>query len=227
VQIYPAVDIQDRRVARGPASFPPDPVACARRFQEAGAQWIHVADLDRAYGTGRDNGETLREMARLGGVKVQAGGLLRAAVDVRETLSVGATRAVAAAAMPHEDLAAVVRAFGAERIALGIDVREGTIFGTDVEATGPAVHHVLRRAGELGVRTVVYRNLTKDGRLEGADLVGAARLVPLCDEVLLAGGVASREEILAARSAGLAGLIVGRALLEGRFTLEDAIAWAR
>jgi phosphoribosylformimino-5-aminoimidazole carboxamide ribotide isomerase len=228
VQIYPAVDIKEGRVARGPTAFNADPVACAKQFLVDGASWIHVVDLDRAHGTGRDNAEAVREICGLAGVRVQVGGLLRSADAVRLTLSLGATRAVASGTMPLAECEELVREFGPARIALGIDVHRGTPSrprGGD--ALQGDVEEAVERSRRLGIRTVIYRDLDSDGELQGADLEGAAGLVGRCGEVVLAGGVSSRAEIAAACRAGLAGVIVGRALIEGRFTLREALAWAQ
>lgn len=227
MQIYPAIDVQGGHVARGSASFPRDPLTCAKRFREAGAAWIHVVDLDRALGTGGDNDAVLRGIARVPGVRVQVGGRLRTMEDVRRAVSLGARRAVVAASVSPSALERLVHECGARRLAFGIDVREGGLLD-DGGAHGSAVAlaKVVEGARALGIRTVIYRNLERDGRLAGPDLEGAARLLSLCDEVILAGGVAGRQDILAARERGLAGVIVGRALVEGRFALEDAIAWA-
>lgn len=190
--------------------------------------WIHVVDMDRALGTGRDNDDLLGRVAGVPGVRIQIGGRLRTMEDARRAMSLGAARAVVAASVAPPVLQSMVLEFGAERLALGIDVRQGELLDAGTaERSAAELEDVVERARTMGIRAVIYRDLDRDGRLAGADLEGAARLRPLCDEVILAGGVAGREDVIAARERGMAGVIVGRALIEGRFTLEDAIAWAR
>ncbi|HEX9581859.1 MAG TPA: HisA/HisF-related TIM barrel protein [Gemmatimonadales bacterium] len=220
VLIYPAVDIQQGRVARGPAASPlADPLATVQRFLAEGAGWIHVVDLDRARQTGRENDEVVRAIAHEAAGQVQVGGLLGRAAQVRAALALGAARAVATAAIDPAELAEVVGEFGSERLALGIDARDGHLTS---EAPG-----MLQRAATLGIDTVIYRDVGRDGALNGPDVEGARRLVGRCAKVVLAGGVGGLRDIADARAAGLDGLIIGRALLEGRFTLVEALSWAR
>jgi phosphoribosylformimino-5-aminoimidazole carboxamide ribotide isomerase len=223
VQIYPAIDIRGGRVARADA---PDPVATAEGFLAAGARWLHVVDLDRAFDTGRDNDAVVRRIAGLRGASVQAGGLLTTRSQVERALELGAKRAVvatAAAADPRV-LATIVGPVAAVRLALAIDVRDGRVVHRDAPRALPiGAAELAGRAASAGIGVVVYRDLARDGALGGPDLEGARRVLGLGPEVLLAGGVAGMEDLVTARDAGLAGAIVGRAFYEGRLTVREAL----
>lgn len=237
MQVYPAIDIKRGRVVRlfegertRETVYADDPVAVAERFAAAGATWLHVVDLDRAFETGNDNSDWVRRIVAVPGVSVQVGGLLRTAADLAAALELGARRAVVAtaglSAPPLFD--STVRDIGAARLAVAIDVRLGkpVLRGSadGVSATAP---DLARRATAAGVRTVIYRDLDRDGTLAGFDLSGAARLLASGIEVVVSGGGAALADLTAARDAGLGGAIVGRAMYEGRFTLEEAIACSR
>jgi phosphoribosylformimino-5-aminoimidazole carboxamide ribotide isomerase len=237
VDLFPAIDIRHGRVVRlsqGEATrqtvYGEDPVAVAERFAEQGATWIHVVDLDRAFGDGENLALVRRIVARAGWrARIQLGGGLRTVDRVREGLDQGVSRVVigTAAAVDPAVVPAAVAAAGAERIAVGIDARDGLVAirgWTETSALG-ADALAARVVGE-GVRTVVYTDVARDGMLTGPDLAGARRLQALGAGVIASGGVAGLEDIHAAREAGLAGAIVGRALYEGRLALADALAAA-
>lgn len=226
------MDLKGGRVARfdgqGPeAVYAPDPFAVAQRFLADGASWLHLVDLDRAFDTGSDNDALVRRIASLDGARIQMGGSLAAVQAVERALALGAARAVvatAAAADPRR-LEAIVGRVPAGRLAVAADVRSGRLAPRG--ASRPlalSARELARRALDLGVEVVVYRDLDRDGQLRGPDLDGAAALLDGGTEVIIAGGISSLAHLEAARQAGLAGAIVGRALHEGRFTLREALA---
>jgi phosphoribosylformimino-5-aminoimidazole carboxamide ribotide isomerase len=238
VDLLPAIDIRQGRVVRlsqGEATrqtvYGHDPVAVAERLAELGAAWIHVVDLDRAFGEGENLACVRRIALRVGGrVRVQLGGGLRSAALVRDGLDQGVSRAVigTAAALDPAVVPAALALVGAERIAVGIDARDGiaTVRGW-TETAGVAADELARRVIADGVRTLVYTDVARDGMLTGPDLDGARRLQRLGAGVIASGGVSGPADVVAARDAGLAGLIVGRAWYEGRLDLAAALAAAR
>ena len=238
MDLLPAIDIRQGRVVRlsqGEATrqtvYGDDPVAIAERFAELGALWIHVVDLDRAFGDG-DNLACVRRIAdRVGPeVRIQLGGGLRSPALAREGLEQGASRVVigTAAALDPAVVPAVVALAGAERTAVGIDARDGvvTVRGW-TETAGITPDALARRVITDGVRTLVYTDVARDGMLAGPDLAGARRLQALGAGVVASGGVSGNADVVAARDAGLAGLIIGRAWYEGRVDLPAALAAAR
>jgi phosphoribosylformimino-5-aminoimidazole carboxamide ribotide isomerase len=234
VDLYPAIDIRHGRVVRlsqGEATrqtvYGDDPVAVAERFAEQGAEWIHVVDLDRAFGDGENLALVRRIVARVEGrVNVQLGGGLRSPELVMAGLEQGVSRVVigTAAALDAALVPAVLAAEGAERIAVGIDAREGQVAIRGwTETSNLTAEALARRVTADGVRTIVYTDVARDGMLGGPDLEGARRLQQGGAAVIASGGVAGIGDIRAVRDAGLAGVIVGRALYEGRFGLVEAL----
>lgn len=218
MQLYPALDLRAGAVAR--AAAPHDPVRLLREWHAAGATWLHVADLDRAFGTG-DNTLLVRTLCGTPGPRIQLGGGL-VGDDVRDALGWGAARVIVGA---HglAGLPALLAAHGTERIAVALDLRDGAVVRPAGGVLG-APEDLLETALGAGVRTLVVRDLARDGALTGAGLDHAAGLLRPGIALIVAGGIASLDDVRAVRDAGAAGVIVGRALLEGRFRLEEALA---
>jgi phosphoribosylformimino-5-aminoimidazole carboxamide ribonucleotide (ProFAR) isomerase len=230
VELYPAVDVQGGRVARAPAADA-NPLAALERYARAGARWVHFVDLDRAFGRG-DNRDLTRTCLRAAGVRVQVGGGVSTEAAIDELLAWGAARVVVGgtAAADAALLDRLLARHGADRVAVGIDARNGRLAPRGVAGEGAIVPEIA--AGDLaqrvrtqGVRTVVYTDVARDGTLAGPDLTGARALGTGLD-VIVSGGVASLDDLRAARAAGLAGAIVGRALHEAKFTVAAALACA-
>jgi phosphoribosylformimino-5-aminoimidazole carboxamide ribotide isomerase len=234
VELYPAIDIRNGRVVRlsqGEAArqtvYGDDPTAVAERFAEQGARWIHVVDLDRAFGDG-DNGAAVRAIvAQVGArVRVQVGGGFRTLERIRKGLELGAARLVVgtAAAADPAFVPAAIEVAGAEQLAIGIDARNGMVAVRGwTETSTLAAADLARRVVDQGITTVIYTDVARDGMLSGPNVAGAAELQRAGVGVIASGGVAGVEDIRAVRDAGLAGAIVGRALYEGRLTLGEAL----
>ena len=234
MHLLPAIDLRRGRVVRlsqGEAHretvYGDDPLAIAEGFAAEGAAWIHLVDLDRAFGEGDNAALVGRVIAGLGDrLRVQVGGGFRTLEAVERMLELGAARVVigtAAVRSPELVPAALARA-GAERVAVGIDARAGIVAIRGWrEQSGERADDVARRVIGEGIRTLVYTDVARDGMLEGPDLAGAAALRALGAEVIASGGVATLDDVRRLRDAGLAGAIVGRAIYEGRFTVRDAV----
>jgi phosphoribosylformimino-5-aminoimidazole carboxamide ribotide isomerase len=234
VDLFPAIDIRNGRVVRLSQGEPArqtiygdDPAAVAEDFVQQGARWIHVVDLDRALGGG-SNLEVVRDLLRrvAGRARVQLGGGLRDLDLVRSALELGAARVVigTAAALDHQFIPVAVHTFGTERLAVGLDVRHGFLALRGwTEASSRRVYDVAHRVVRDGIRVLVYTDIGRDGMLCGPDLSGAAALQVNGAQVIASGGVASAADIRAACAVGLAGVIVGRALYEGRVSLGEGL----
>jgi len=230
VELYPAVDIEGGRVARSTSAA--DPLAAVRQFAHDGARWVHVVDLDRAFGKGENRDLTRRLLAGGGGggaVRIQVGGGVTTDAAIAELVDWGATRVVigTAAAVDPALVARLLARYGAERLAVGIDARHGRVAarGSDVSLALTPLE-LARRVCSEGARTVIYTDAARDGSLAGPDVDGARAIAALEGglEVIVSGGVASLDDLRRVRAAGLAGAIVGRALHEGRFTVREALA---
>ncbi|HEU5260899.1 MAG TPA: 1-(5-phosphoribosyl)-5-[(5-phosphoribosylamino)methylideneamino]imidazole-4-carboxamide isomerase [Gemmatimonadales bacterium] len=233
MELYPAVDVQGGRVVRlrqGDAhrmtAYADDPVEVVGQFARAGARWVHLVDLDRAFGT-RDNRDVARRLLSTAQVKVQVGGGLRTEEAIDEMLAWGARRVVIGtkAATDPAIVERLLARHGAELLAVGIDAREGRVAVRGwTELFDVTALDLARRVQSQGARTVIYTDVARDGMLTGSDVAGARALAALGLDVIASGGVASLDDVRAIRDAGLAGAIVGRALYEGRFTLSEALA---
>jgi phosphoribosylformimino-5-aminoimidazole carboxamide ribotide isomerase len=224
VELYPAIDVRGGHVARSPHGG--DPLAVALACAAAGARWVHFVDLDRAYDTG-DNRALARAFLAAAPVMVQVGGGLTTEAAIAELLDWGAARVVIGprAALDAALLDRLLRRHGPGRLAVGVDARDGRVAPRGSGAVLDVTPETLaRRAYDLGARTVVYADVRRDGALVGPDLAGARALAVLRLDVIVSGGIASLADLRAARTAGVAGAIVGRALHEGRFTVAEAIA---
>jgi phosphoribosylformimino-5-aminoimidazole carboxamide ribotide isomerase len=238
VELFPAIDIRGGRVVRlsqGSAAretvYDDDPVRVAEGFVGAGARWIHLVDLDRAFDQG-DNDEAIRRVAdRVAArVRLQLGGGLRTLDRVIGALDLGVARLVigTAAATDPAMLDAAVSLAPAERFAVGVDARDGFVAVRGwTETSTLRTTDLARRVVEQGIGTLIYTDVTRDGMLQGPDLAGAVALQAVGAQVVASGGVASLADLRRIGQAGLAGAIVGRALYEGRIALGDALALAR
>jgi phosphoribosylformimino-5-aminoimidazole carboxamide ribotide isomerase len=231
MDLYPAVDVAGGRVARaaGPA-VANDPLAVARAFVAQGARWIHYVDMDRAYRRGENHAVT-RQLLGARIASVQVGGGLGAVPDVREILTWGARRVIVgtAAALEPGQIERLVVAVRTGSVGVALDVADGQLAprgGTTVDA-GITPLAFARRLKEQGIRTVVYTDVLRDGALAGAGLDAAAKIAETGLETIVSGGIASLDELTRARQLGLAGVVIGRALYEGRFTLPEALQCAR
>jgi phosphoribosylformimino-5-aminoimidazole carboxamide ribotide isomerase len=238
VDLLPAIDIRSGRVVRLSQGEPTrqtvygdDPLTVAEHFVEQGARWIHLVDLDRAFGSG-DNLEVVRRIVqRLASqVQLQLGGGFRSIDLLQAGLALGVARIVigTAAATDPAFVRAAVAAVGPRHLAMGIDVRQGYVALRGwSETSSRRAEDLARQVVGEGIETVVYTDIARDGMLQGPDLGGAMALQGLGANVIVSGGVATTADIGSACKAGLAGVIVGRALYEGRFNLAEGLAAAR
>ncbi|HWA57011.1 MAG TPA: 1-(5-phosphoribosyl)-5-[(5-phosphoribosylamino)methylideneamino]imidazole-4-carboxamide isomerase [Gemmatimonadales bacterium] len=238
MDLFPAIDIRGGRVVRlaqGEAGretrYHDDPVAQAEQFLAAGARWIHVVDLDRAFGSGNNLAAIQAIASRVGTrVRIQVGGGLRSLDALDAVLGLGVARAVLGTAAVTEPalVPAAIRAAGAERVVIGLDAKRGMVAIRGwVETTDLRVDEVCRRVLGEGAKTIVYTDVARDGMLSGPDVEGAKVLSAMGAAVIASGGVSSLDDLRAAKAAGLAGAIVGRALYEAKFTLEQALETTR
>jgi phosphoribosylformimino-5-aminoimidazole carboxamide ribotide isomerase len=234
MDLLPAIDIRAGRVVRltqGEAdretAYGADPVAQAEEFIAQGALWIHVVDLDRAFGTGENLGILRSIVQRVGGrVRIQTGGGIRNLDALKAVLELGVTRAVlGTATVTDPDLVpGAVQLAGADGVVIGLDAKDGKVAIRGwVEKTDLDVHDVCRRVLGQGARHVVYTDVGRDGMLSGPDIDGAVALKRLGAQVIASGGVASLEDLRAVKRAGLSGAITGRAIYEGKFTVRQAL----
>jgi phosphoribosylformimino-5-aminoimidazole carboxamide ribotide isomerase len=234
--VFPAIDLRRGRCVRlekGEAEretvYGDDPVAVAEGFAAVGAEWVHVVDLDAAFGQG-DNRALVRRIAGMGILRVQTGGGLRSAAAIDAVLEAGAERVVVGtAAIENPALVReAVERWGAARVAVGLDARgqRPAVRGWR-EDTGADLFAVAASLVALGVRTLIHTDIERDGMMTGPNVALSATLAERSGaEVIVSGGIGSLADIEAAaarRGAGVAGAILGRAMYEGRVVLADAL----
>jgi phosphoribosylformimino-5-aminoimidazole carboxamide ribotide isomerase len=235
--LYPAIDISEGRAVRlrqghfdDVTVYQDDPLEAARSWVEAGARYLHVVDLDGAR-TGRP--ASLAHLERITTelqVPVQYGGGLRSLPAVRDALRAGAQRIVlgTAAYTDIDFLDDVLAAYG-ERVVVSVDTRGGHVSTAGwTETTQMPADDVIRRLQQRGVKQLIHTNVDKDGMLEGVDLDEVKRISGIVrGRWLYSGGIGSLadlEGLAALRQVNLAGVIVGKALYEGRFTVAEGQA---
>jgi phosphoribosylformimino-5-aminoimidazole carboxamide ribotide isomerase len=237
VILYPAVDIRDGRAVRlthgrfeQETIYHDDPLAAATSWVQAGARWLHVVDLDGARDGEPRSLDHLRRIAREVRVPVQYGGGLRTAEAVREALAAGAERViVGTAALRDVDFLDDIVAAHGSRVVVSVDVRGGRIATSGwTHVTDLPASEAFMRLHDRGVDTFIYTDADRDGALEGPDL-DAVRAVAgaVRGRFLYAGGigeVAHLEALRALRQVNLGGVVVGKALYEGRFTVAEGQA---
>ena len=208
-----------------------DPVDIARGYEAAGAPMLHVVDLDGAFSEPNSiNRETLREIVRSIKIPVQFGGGVRAVDQVAQIVDLGVARVVIGtlAVESPETLAELLRRFGCETIAVGIDAKNGQVAtrGWEKEAEVSAVTFALQLAS-AGIQRIIYTDISRDGMLNGVNVAATCEIARASGlRVTASGGVASLADITrtSEASCGIDSIIVGKALYEGRFTLQEAQA---
>ncbi|MBJ7281037.1 MAG: bifunctional 1-(5-phosphoribosyl)-5-((5-phosphoribosylamino)methylideneamino)imidazole-4-carboxamide isomerase/phosphoribosylanthranilate isomerase PriA [Rhodoluna sp.] len=235
--LLPAVDVADGkavRLSQGEAGTETDygsPVDAAKVFIEAGAEWIHLVDLDAAFSRG-SNRELIREViAQSGSVKIELSGGIRDSESLKVALEAGATRVnLGTAALENPDWTSeVISAYG-DKIAVGLDVRGTTLAARGWTQEGGDLFEVLERLEQSGCPRYVVTDVTKDGMLLGPNIEMLKLVLARTNKpVIASGGISSLDDLKRLRELvplGLEGAILGKSLYAGKFTLEQALVVA-
>jgi phosphoribosylformimino-5-aminoimidazole carboxamide ribotide isomerase len=235
VIVIPAIDLMDGKVVRlsrgdfaSRIVYSDRPAEFAEAFRRAGALRVHVVDLDGARAGHPVNTEVVRAIVATG-VEVELGGGLRSIEAVEQAIAMGVKFVVlGTAAVERLDLVEEACRRFPGRVVAGIDARDGEVKVAGwAQGTGLPAVDVARRVAGAGVTLVEYTDVARDGMFTGVDAAGAARLQAEAGvSVVASGGVASVADVAACKAAGLAGVIVGKALYEKRMDLAQAIAAA-
>jgi phosphoribosyl isomerase A len=234
LELLPAVDVaggQAVRLVQGAAGTETsygDPVDAALAWQEAGADWIHLVDLDAAFGRG-SNGQQLAELIARLDVQVELSGGIRDEAALTAALATGCTRVViGTAALEDPDWVAKVIGAHGERVAVGLDVRGTRLAARGWTTDGGELDAALDRLETAGCHRYVVTDIDKDGMLRGPNLDLLRRVCARTDRpVVASGGVSSLADLRAIaelRPLGVEGAIIGKALYAGAFTLPEALA---
>jgi phosphoribosylformimino-5-aminoimidazole carboxamide ribotide isomerase len=235
--LVPAIDLRDGRcvrLLRGSFSdekkYPVDPVDAARRYEGAGIRWIHIVDLDAAEGKGRDNVATLERVRRSVSCRLEVGGGVRSVEQAERLLGLGVDRIVLGTILIRDPsvVKGWIQRLGPRFIG-GVDAYDGLVRVAGwKESGGRTDAEVASGLAALGLRGLIYTNISRDGTLEGPDIArtsAAARASGL--PTLLSGGIGSMEHVMSAAEAAdplVAGVILGKALYESRLDLEKLVS---
>lgn len=233
LELLPAVDVQDGQAVRlvqgeaGSETGYGDPVEAALMWQEAGAEWLHLVDLDAAFGRG-DNINVLRRVAERIDMKIEMSGGIRDDASLERVLSLNPARInLGTAALENPEWTQRVIAEHGDVIAVGLDVRGTTLAARGWTKEGGDLWEVLDRLEADGCSRYVVTDVTKDGTLKGPNVELLAEVARRTDKpVVASGGISSLDDIAALRelvSVGVEGAIVGKALYAGKFTLPEAL----
>ncbi|MBE7531142.1 MAG: 1-(5-phosphoribosyl)-5-[(5-phosphoribosylamino)methylideneamino]imidazole-4-carboxamide isomerase [Chloroflexi bacterium] len=236
--IFPAIDLRNGRVVRlqhgdpnQQTVFSDDPVAMAEKWLAAGAIWLHVVNLDGAFDeAGAANWAMLPHLTALP-VKVQFGGGVRTLDDIERVIEAGAARVILGTTAIEKPalLGQAVAHFGAKRIVVGIDARDGRVQARGwLQDTAVTPIELGKKMRALGVKTAIYTDINRDGALAGVNVVTTAELAQATGlQVIASGGVATLDDVrrcLELADQGVTGVIMGRAIYDGRVNLQEAIA---
>jgi 1-(5-phosphoribosyl)-5-[(5-phosphoribosylamino)methylideneamino] imidazole-4-carboxamide isomerase/N-(5'phosphoribosyl)anthranilate isomerase len=232
--LLPAVDVADGKAVRltqgeaGTETNYGDPVDAASDWAEQGAEWIHLVDLDAAFGRGNNSGVIKKVIRQVRGVNVELSGGIRDDASLETALELGVKRInLGTAALENPEWAAHVIAQYGEAVAVGLDVRGDTLAARGWTKDGGDLWQVLDRLNYAGCARYVVTDVTKDGTLQGPNLDLLRRIMDRTSRpVIASGGVSSLDDLAALRGLvplGLEGAIVGKALYAGAFTLPEAL----
>ena len=237
LELLPAVDIADGQAVQlvqgvaGSEKRFGDPVEAALNWQRRGAEWIHLVDLDAAFGRGH-NRDLLATIVGTLDIKVEMSGGIRDDESLAAAMATGCRRVnIGTAALEQPEWCAAAIAGYGERVAVGLDVRGRTLAARGWTRDGGDLYEVLSRLDGEGCARYVVTDVTKDGMLEGPNLELLRDVCAATDRPVVASGgiteLADLEALQGLVGDGVEGAIIGTALYEGRFTLEEALALTR
>ncbi|GAA0352501.1 1-(5-phosphoribosyl)-5-[(5-phosphoribosylamino)methylideneamino]imidazole-4-carboxamide isomerase [Bacillus horti] len=236
-KIYPAIDIRDGKCVRlvqgdyaQETIYADSPVAMASTFVEAGADWIHVVDLDGAKAKERVNHQHVLQIAQELGVQVQVGGGIRTAEDVAFYLEHGVQRVILGSVAVNNPAFTkqMLSTYGGERIVIGLDARDGYVATEGwLETSTVLAEELGQELAAHGAELFIFTDISRDGMLSGPNTEGITRLAQATGkQVIASGGVSTLQDLqglVAEQKHGVAGAIVGKALYTNQFTLEEAL----
>ena len=231
--ILPAIDLSNGNCVRlrqgdfdAKTVYPDSPRETARRFFDAGLSFLHIVDLDGAKAGSIKNREALSAIHSIPGLRSQVGGGIRSTDDVRMVFDLGVSRVIvgSVAVQKPELVGEWIREFGAERIVIAMDVRDGFVaYHGWVKSSEQSAGTFLMQMTSTGAKIVLCTDIGRDGMLTGPNVELYRELQTAFPkiELLASGGVSALNDIASVKEAGCAGVVIGKALYEGRITLEQ------
>lgn len=233
MQIFPAIDLRGGQVVRlyqgdydRETVYGTDPRAQARAFLDAGARYLHVVDLDGARNGTMANFDSIAAIAGEGGLSMEVGGGIRTEERIRQYLDLGVSRCIlgTAAVKDFDFTARMAQTYG-DRIAVGVDARDGYVAVNGwKELSREKGVEFCRRLRDAGVKAVIYTDISRDGAGQGTNLELYGELVQIEGlEITASGGVSSLEELRRLEGLGVRAAILGKALYDGRLDLRTVL----
>ncbi|MBC7876906.1 MAG: 1-(5-phosphoribosyl)-5-[(5-phosphoribosylamino)methylideneamino]imidazole-4-carboxamide isomerase [Anaerolineales bacterium] len=232
--VYPAIDLRGGKVVRlkegdpnRMTSYSDDPTQTATQWLSAGAAWLHVVNLDGAFGEiDSANQIALESILKLGAF-VQFGGGMRSLDSIEQAFELGVSRVVLGTIAIEQPKVVqdALKKFGTEKIAVGIDARDGLVRVRGwKDDSGISAADLALKMRTFGLRTVIFTDIGRDGLGSGLNIVSTRKLADVSGlDVIASGGVHILDDVIAARDANLSGTIIGRALYEGTIDLKEAL----
>jgi phosphoribosylformimino-5-aminoimidazole carboxamide ribotide isomerase len=234
VEIIPAVDIMDGKVVRLLKGDPKrsasyehlgDPLSLARKWEAEGARTIHIIDLDAALGLG-SNLSVIKAIIKAVNTQTQVGGGIHDVETARLLLNGGVTKIILGSLAFKEpsSVKTLLDEFGGNRVVVALDNLEGTVVIHGWKASSKtSVFSAVKMYSEMGAKLFLVTSVARDGTLSGPDLVSLSQLCRLSIGVIAAGGIGSLEDLVDLKHLGAVGVVVGKALYEGVFSLGEAL----
>lgn len=234
MKLYPAIDMKDGKCVRlKQGEFKDITVYCdepwkvARYFEENGASFIHLVDLDGALKGHSVNEESIKRIVSEVNIPCELGGGIRTVRDIERVLSYGINRVIIGtkAVSSPEFVREAVEKFGSEKIVIGVDAKDGfvAVEGWEQLSDKTALSMCLTMK-ELGVKHIVYTDISKDGMLSGPNIAMTKKLTDETGlDIIASGGVSGTEDLRSLAAAGIKGAIIGKAIYENRINIQDAV----
>jgi phosphoribosylformimino-5-aminoimidazole carboxamide ribotide isomerase len=203
-----------------------DPLACATRWLDQGADALHVVNLDGAFGNSAKNADLITDLIKKTGVEIELGGGIRSTEDAAHWLNTGVSRIIIStlAIKKPESVRILVDEYGSERVMAGVDAKGGKIAVHGWQETAGDYLEWARRFEELGAGSLLYTNVDVEGLQQGVRFEPVTHLINhVRIPVVVAGGVSARSDITGLRDAGAFGAVLGSALYSGKITLKEAL----
>lgn len=235
MRLYPAIDIKDGKCVRLQQGlfdnvniYSDQPWEIAKQFEEAGAKFIHVVDLDGALKGRSVNAEVIARIASSVSIPIELGGGIRTIENIEEVMKLGVYRAIIGtkAVENPEFIREAVTKFGADHIVVGIDAKDGyvAIEGWEKLSDKTALSMALAMK-DMGVQTIIYTDISKDGMLQGPNIEQTQLISDKTGiDIIASGGVSCMEDLQKISDAGIHGAIIGKAIYEKKIILRDAVS---
>ena len=234
MQIYPAVDIKNGKCVRlkqgnfdNVTIYEQNPVKAAQNWIEQGATYLHIVDLDGAKQGNSENEKIIADIVKLSDVPVQTGGGVRSLEDIERKLSKGVSRVILGtiAVKQQELVQKAVQKFGADKIVVGIDAKQGkvAIAGWE-EVSNISALELCFTMKKYGVKTIIYTDIAKDGMMSGVNLESTKEMIKKTGmNIIASGGISSMQDLENVKNINVSGVIVGKALYQGALHLKDIV----